>query len=413
MGFRRRRKIAGGADRAGYRWVSPAAAGAGGSERDVLLATKLNVPGVRPDLVPRPRLAQRLDEGRGRGLVLACAPAGYGKTVLLAEWVRRGRRPVAWLSLDAGDNDPARFWRHCVAALDRVRPGISERLGPLLGPPPPPSFEPLVTALINEVAGLPEADEALLLVLDDYHLISSRLVHESLGFLLAHRPAGLQLALTSRSDPPLGLARLRALGQLTELRAGELRFTPGEAAALLARVAAAPGGARPGAPLPDAVAAALAARTEGWAAGLQLAGLSLRGAATWTGSSRRSPAATVTSWITWPRRSWSSKAGRCACSCWRPRCWSGCRGSCAMRSPAGLAARRCWSRPNGRGCSWCRWTRCAAGGVTTTCSPACSAVVCRPSSPAGFSTCTGTRPPGTRDAGWPMTRSGTRSPPGR
>ena len=255
----------------------PAAAGAGGSERDVLLATKLNVPGVRPDLVPRPRLAQRLDEGRGRGLVLACAPAGYGKTVLLAEWVRRGRRPVAWLSLDAGDNDPARFWRHCVAALDRVRPGISERLGPLLGPPPPPSFEPLVTALINEVAGRPEADEALLLVLDDYHLISSRLVHESLGFLLAHRPAGLQLALTSRSDPPLGLARLRALGQLTELRAGELRFTPGEAAALLARVAAAPGGARPGAPLPDAVAAALAARTEGWAAGLQLAGLSLRG----------------------------------------------------------------------------------------------------------------------------------------
>ena len=246
------------------------------AERDVLLATKLNVPGLRPDLVPRPRLAQRLDEGRGRGLVLACAPAGYGKTVLLAEWVRRVRHPVAWLSLDAGDNDPARFWRHTVAALDRVRPGISERMGPLLGPPPPPSFEPLVTALINEVAGQPDADE-LLLVLDDYHVISSRLVHESLGFLLEHRPPGLHLALTSRSDPPLALARLRARGQLTELRAAELRFTPGEAAALLQQVAAAPGGARPGAPLPDAVAAALAARTEGWAAGLQLAGLSLRG----------------------------------------------------------------------------------------------------------------------------------------
>jgi LuxR family maltose regulon positive regulatory protein len=255
----------------------PAAAEAATSERDVLLATKLTVPGLRADLVPRPRLALRLDEGRGRGLVLACAPAGYGKTVLLAEWVRRGRAPAAWLSLDAGDNDPARFWRHAVAALDRVRPGISERMGPLLGPHASPSFEPLMTALINEVAGQPDADEALLLVLDDYHVISSQLVHSSLGFLLEHQPPGLRLALTSRSDPPLALARLRARGQLTELRAAELRFTPGEAAALLAQVAAAPGGARPGAPLPEAVAATLAARTEGWAAGLQLAGLSLRG----------------------------------------------------------------------------------------------------------------------------------------
>jgi LuxR family maltose regulon positive regulatory protein len=255
----------------------PAAAGAATSERDVLLATKLTVPGLRADLVPRPRLAQRLDEGQGRGLVLACAPAGYGKTVLLAEWVRRGRHRVAWLSLDDGDNDPARFWRHAVAALDRVRPGISERMGPLLGPHASPSFEPLMTALINEVAGQPDVDEALLLVLDDYHVISSQLVHTSLGFLLEHQPPGLRLALTSRSDPPLALARLRARGQLTELRAEELRFTPGEAAALLQQVAAAPGGARPGAPLPDTVAATLAARTEGWAAGLQLAGLSLRG----------------------------------------------------------------------------------------------------------------------------------------
>ena len=255
----------------------PAAAGAATSERDALLATKLNVPGLWPELVPRPRLAQRLDEGRGRGLVLACAPAGYGKTVLLAEWVRGGRHPVAWLSLDTGDNDPARFWRHAVAALDRVRPGISDRIGPLLGPPPPPSFEPLVTALINEVAGQPDADEALLLVLDDYHMISSQLVHESLEFLVEHRPPGLHLALTSRSNPPLALARLRARGQLTELRAAELRFTPEEAAALLQQVSAVPSGGRPGAPLTDAVAAALTARTEGWAAGLQLAGLSLRG----------------------------------------------------------------------------------------------------------------------------------------
>jgi LuxR family maltose regulon positive regulatory protein len=225
----------------------PAAAEAATSERDVLLATKLTVPGLRPDLVPRPRLAQRLDEGQGRGLVLACAPAGYGKTVLLAEWVRRGRHPVAWLSLDAGDNDPARFWRHAVAALDRVRPGISERMDPLLESHASPSFEPLMAALINEVADQPDADQALLLVLDDYHVISSQLVHDSLGFLLEHQPPGLHLALTSRSDPPLALARLRARGQLTELRAAELRFTPGEAAALLQQVAAAPG--KPSTPL--------------------------------------------------------------------------------------------------------------------------------------------------------------------
>ena len=260
--------------------AEPRAAGPSGlaaPERGVLLATKLHIPRPQPGFVPRPRLVERLDEGLAQGLVLVCAPAGYGKTTLLAGWVRRSRHPVAWLSLDAGDNDPARFWRHAVAALDGVRPGISERMGPLLGPPPPPSFEPLVTALINEVAGQPAADEALLLVLDDYQVISSPLVHSSLGFLLEYRPPGLRLALTSRSDPPLGLARLRARGQLAELRAADLRFTPAEAAALLAQVAAAPGGARPGAPLPDTVAAALAVRTEGWAAGLQLAGLSLRG----------------------------------------------------------------------------------------------------------------------------------------
>jgi LuxR family maltose regulon positive regulatory protein len=101
------------------------------AERDVLLATKLHVPGPQPGFEARPRLVEALDDGLARGLILACAPAGYGKTVLLADWVRRGERPVAWLSLDAGDNDPARFWRHVVAALDRVRPGTAGRAGPL------------------------------------------------------------------------------------------------------------------------------------------------------------------------------------------------------------------------------------------------------------------------------------------
>jgi LuxR family maltose regulon positive regulatory protein len=241
------------------------------SERDALLATKLNVPGPRPGLVPRPRLSERLDEGLRRGPVLVCAPAGYGKTVLLAGWAQRGQVPAAWLSLDGGDNDPARFWRHAIAALDRVHPGIGGRVGPLLGPPAPPSFEPLLTALINELAAGPGGGEVLL-VLDDYHAIGAEPVHASVGFMLEHRPPGLHLALASRSDPPLALARLRARGQLTELRAADLRFTAGEAAGLLQQT-----GAGPGLALPGEAVAALVARTEGWAAGLQLAALSLRG----------------------------------------------------------------------------------------------------------------------------------------
>ena len=112
-----------------------ASAGVAASERDVLLATKLHVPRPRPGFVARPRLAAALGEGLARGLILVCAPAGFGKTALLADWARSGDRPVAWLSLDAADNDPVRFWRHVVAALDRARPGIGERVAPLLGPP--------------------------------------------------------------------------------------------------------------------------------------------------------------------------------------------------------------------------------------------------------------------------------------
>jgi LuxR family transcriptional regulator, maltose regulon positive regulatory protein len=234
----------------------------------VLLATKLHVPRRQPGFVPRGRLVEALGAGLARGLVLVCAPAGFGKTALLADWARGDGRPVAWLGLDGGDSDPARFWRYVVAALDRARPGLVTRVGPLLGPPPPGSFEGLVTALINELAADPGPDEVLL-VLDDYHLVDSGLVHESVGVLLENLPPGLRVVVSGRADPPLPLARLRARGQLAELRAAELRFTRDEAAALL-REATAPD-------LPGTAVAALVARTEGWAAGLQLAGLSLRG----------------------------------------------------------------------------------------------------------------------------------------
>ena len=344
----------------------PAAAPAGVamSGQDVLLATKLHVPRPQPGFVPRPRLVQALGEGLARGRVLVCAPAGFGKTSLLADWARGGGRPVAWLGLDAGDNDPARFWRYVVAALDQAQPGIAGRLGPLLGPPAPRSFEGLVTALINELAAQPGRDEVLL-VLDDYHLVDAGPVHESVAFLLENLPPGLLLVVSGRADPPLPLARLRARGQLAELRAAELRFTTEEAAALL--------GAAAGPVLPDTAVVALTARTEGWAAGLQLAALSLRGARMRPGSSRRSAVATASCWTTWLMRSSTASPGRCARSCWRPRCWSGCPASCVTRSPAGPAARRCCTTSSGRACSWCRWMRCAAGGATTTCSPICSA----------------------------------------
>ncbi len=240
------------------------------SRQYVLLATKLHVPSRRPGFVPRPRLVGRLEEGLARGLILVCAPAGSGKTVLLADWARHGGRPVAWLSLDVGDNDPARFWRHVVAALGRARPGIGELAEPVLGPLETSSPDGLVMALINELAAEPGEDEVLL-VLDDYHLIDSQPVHGSLLFLLEHLPPGLRIVLASRSDPPLPLARLRASGQLAELRAAELRFTADEAAALLREAI--------GADLPGTAVTALTARTEGWAAGLQLAGLSMRGQA--------------------------------------------------------------------------------------------------------------------------------------
>ena len=164
-------------------------AGVAVSGPDVLLATKLHLPHLRQGFVPRPRLVQALSDGLARGEVFLCAPAGFGKTALLAEWVQGSRYPVAWLCLDAGDSDPARFWRYALAALDRTRPGLAERLGPLFGPPPPLSFEGLVTALINELAAQPGGDEVAL-VLDDYHLIEPGAVHGSVAFLLEHLPPG-------------------------------------------------------------------------------------------------------------------------------------------------------------------------------------------------------------------------------
>src|SRR5215467_9889476 len=236
-------------------------------DRDVLVATKFHVP--RAGFVPRPRLLARLSQGIGSGLTVVSTPAGFGKTTVLGDWARRSRQPAAWLSLDAADSDPARFWRYVAAALDRVRPGTDAPVTELLLGRQQPPLEAVATAVINELSVPGQGGVAL--VLDDYHLVQAPPVHDSITFLLDRLPPGLRLVLSSRADPPLPLARLRARGQLTELRADDLRFTLAETAAFLREVT--------GLDLPPESVAALQDRTEGWAAGVQLAALSLRGQA--------------------------------------------------------------------------------------------------------------------------------------
>jgi LuxR family transcriptional regulator, maltose regulon positive regulatory protein len=243
-------------------------AGAAAPVRDVLVATKFHVP--RAGLVPRPRLLARLAEGVGRGLTVVSTPAGFGKTTMLGDWARRSRGRAAWLSLDAGDNDPARFWRYIAAALAQARPGVDAPVAALLRGPHQASLEAVATAVINELSSLPGTGEVVL-VLDDYHLVEAPPVHQSVAFLLDRLPPGLRLVLSTRADPPLPLARLRARGQLAELRAADLRFTLVETAAFLREAT--------GLDLPAASVTALQDRTEGWAAGVQLAALSLRGQA--------------------------------------------------------------------------------------------------------------------------------------
>jgi LuxR family maltose regulon positive regulatory protein len=263
-----------------------------------LLQTKLYIPPTRPELVPRPRLIARLDEGLHNKLTLISAPAGFGKTTLLSEWIQRvvgskeyevgsvenegetslSTPQVAWLSLDGDDNDSARFMTYLIGALrmsetrqkdgqqgDNVA-GIGEGALNALQTPKPPPLQVILTVLINEIASVPQR---FILVLDDYHLIAAPPVHEALEFLLDHLPGNMHMVIATRSDPPMHLARLRGRGQLVELRVPDLRFTPAEAALFLNQVMQldlAPGDV-----------AALTARTEGWIASLQMAALSMQG----------------------------------------------------------------------------------------------------------------------------------------
>ena len=231
-----------------------------------ILATKLYVPVPRPKIVLRPHLIDQLNKGLHRKLTIISAPAGFGKTTLVSEWVASCERPVAWLSLDEGDNDPTRFLTYLIMALQAIVPNIGVEALRLLQSPQPPSIESVLTILLNEITTIPEN---LVLVLDDYHVIENKAVDTALTFLLEHTPPQMHLVITTREDPNLPLARLRARDQLTGLRATDLRFTNAEAAEFLNQVM--------GLSLSMEDIAALEARTEGWVAGLQLAAISMQG----------------------------------------------------------------------------------------------------------------------------------------
>jgi LuxR family transcriptional regulator, maltose regulon positive regulatory protein len=232
-----------------------------------LVTTKLRAPRTRPNLVARPRLCEALDQGDGCRLTLVSAPAGFGKTTLLAEWLkeRSEEDAVAWVSLEGSDNDPARFFAYLVGALQEVGGGIGEGVLASLNSPEPPLAEAVVGVLVNDFA---EAGRGLTVVLDDYHVIHSESVHEAVSLLLERLPENVRLVIASRTDPLLPLPRLRARGEIVEIRATDLRFTPEESGAFLR----------------DAMGLALSAKdvsalgevTEGWIAALQLAALSMQ-----------------------------------------------------------------------------------------------------------------------------------------
>ncbi len=242
---------------------------------ETLLRTKLFIPPLRPNFVPRPRLIERLNQGLqpGHKLTLISAPAGFGKTTLITDWVQRskekgeGMANVAWLSLDKNDNDPIRFLTYFAAALNRVNPSFGQEIQAMLSSSQPGAMEPFISAIINDIAAA-GVGAPIVLILEDYHFINSPAIQAGLDFLLDHLPHHMHLVMTSRSDPPLALSRLRARNQMVEIRARDLRFRSGEVAAFLSDTMGLD-------PTSDMVTT-FEQRTEGWVAGLQLAAVSLQ-----------------------------------------------------------------------------------------------------------------------------------------
>ncbi|MCP4538774.1 MAG: tetratricopeptide repeat protein [Chloroflexi bacterium] len=229
------------------------------------ITTKLHVPTTRSDLLNRPRLNQQLDRCVEHKLMLVSAPTGFGKTTLLSEWSQQSECPVAWVSLDDTDNDPMHFWSYVVAALDKLDDSVGENVLPLIHSSRPSPVEYTIPTLINTVTSIPAH---FTLVLDDYHCIESETIHEALAYLLEYLPSNMHVILLSRTEPPLPLAQWRARGQLMELRVPDLRFLMDETAHLFNQTM--------GLDLLPRDVATLQERTEGWAAGLQLAALTVQ-----------------------------------------------------------------------------------------------------------------------------------------
>ena len=233
---------------------------------DQLLTTKLCIPQLSVDLVSRPRLYERLDEGLTRKLTLVSAPAGFGKSTLVADWLSESDQSIAWLSLDEGDNDPVRFWTYLIAAIQITHQEIGGDARQIASVPQLQNNEPVAISLINDISQL---TYDLIVVLDDYHVIETEQVHAGLSFLLEHQPRNLHIILSTRVDPSISLARLRAHSQLVEIRAEDLQFSIDETATLLNE--------KMGLNLKPEHIKALNTRTESWVVGLQLAALSLKG----------------------------------------------------------------------------------------------------------------------------------------
>jgi len=241
-----------------------------GSDIDQLLSTKLTVPQLRASLVTRAALLKRLDAGLEQKLTLISAPAGFGKTTLVSEWIAlhsqaRPAGSVAWVSLDPDDNDPVRFWRYILTACQAFGNDVSKTSLNILNNAPQPPFEVLLTMFINQLASL---SGKAILILDDYHVINARQIHETMAFFLANLPPSVHLILITRSDPPLPLARMLARNELNALRVEDLRFSLEEAEVIIRQ--------RISTPLPIDAFKHLLDRTEGWIAGLHLATLALQ-----------------------------------------------------------------------------------------------------------------------------------------
>ena len=231
-----------------------------------LLTTKLYIPQLHVNIVPRPRLYERLDEGLTRKLTLVSAPTGFGKSTLVTGWLSESDQPVAWLSLDQGDNDPVRFWTYLIAAIQTIHQEMGAEARQIVSAPQLRSTEPVAISLINDISQLAHD---LIVVLDDYHIIEAGQVHAGLSYLLEHQPPNLHIVLITRVDPSISLARLRAHSQLIEIRAEDLQFSTEEAATLFNE--------KMGLNLKPEQIEALNTHTESWVVGLQLAALSLKG----------------------------------------------------------------------------------------------------------------------------------------